>query len=94
MLYSLLSIHISSNSAELQCKAAERGFSVSLALGEKKGLCLSSVVVAWQLQKGFFLSSFTGVLVCNMKSTVLKTKQKTNPQNNLREQELSTVPAT
>lgn len=74
MLYSLLSIHVSSSSAELQCKAAELGFCVSVALGEKKRLCLSSVVVAWQLQEGlfFFLSSFTGVLFCNMKSTVLQ----------------------
>lgn len=53
VLYSLLSIHISSNSAELQCKAAELGLVFQLYWEEKKVLPLS-VVVAWQLQEGFF----------------------------------------
>lgn len=59
VLYSLLSIHISSNSAELQCKAAELGLVFQLYWEEKKALPLS-VVVAWQLQEGFFWAVFLG----------------------------------
>lgn len=62
VLYSLLSIHISS-SAELQCKAAEPGFSVSVALGKKKRLCLSSSLLPGSCRKDFFFFFFWAALL-------------------------------
>lgn len=54
MLYSLLSIHISSSSAELQCKAAELGFCVSVALGKKKGFASLPSSLPGSCRKDFF----------------------------------------
>lgn len=57
VLYSLLSIHISSINTKLQCKAAELESSASVVL-EKNRIYLSSFVAVWQLQERFFFEQF------------------------------------
>lgn len=66
MLYSLLSIHISSNNTELQCKAARARMECFGCVGRDQALTLSRCCLA---AAGRILSSFPGVLVYNMKPT-------------------------
>lgn len=64
VLCSLLSIHISSNNTELQCKAARARMECN-CIGKEQGLILFRCCLA---AAGGILSSFTGILVYNMKS--------------------------
>ena len=69
VLYSLLSIHISSKNTELQSKAARARMECFDCIGEEQDLTLCRCCLA---AAGRILSSFTRVLVCNMKSRVLQ----------------------